>query len=252
MAFSLLRPGPADTDPPTIEATAQPTLSIRERSAIRRALKPEAPKPGVDPRRRQLRVAVARTIAEKGILRATVHGFARAAEANGNAMHPACTRHEDLLAEIMVAHLDTLMRRVCEAYDRTATKAAKHRLEVIIGAFLGCALEERNEHRLILRCGDVLDERGQVSVYGRYRSLAGLYAEVLEAAAPRAMPAAAMVAAMSLVSAMSCAVFWFHDDGAVSIGTYARVLTTMTMAGVRLPGVGDPTAPPWKRGGKTP
>jgi hypothetical protein len=252
MVFSLLRPDPAGADPPVAGASPQPARSIRERAATRRAPKSEAPRPETDPRRRQLRHAVARTVAEKGVLRATAQGFARAAEADGNSLHAARTRHEDLLAEIMVAHLDTLMRRVCDAYDRTATRAPKRRLEVIIAAFLGCALEERHEHRLILRCGDVLDERGQVSVFGRYRSLAGLYAEVLAAAAPRTTPAAAMVAAMSLLSAMSCAVFWFRDDGAVSIGAYARMLMVMAMAGVRLPGVGDPTAPPWKRGGKTP
>lgn len=238
MAFSLVRPGPAGTDPPAADAPPQPARSIRNRAAARRAPKPEAPKSEADPRRRQLRRTIARMIAEKGILRAAAQGFARAADGNGNNLHPACNSHEDLLAEIMVAHLDTLMRRVCEAYDRTAGKAAKRRLEVIAAAFLGCALEERNEHRLIPRAADLLDERGRISVFGRYRSLAGLYAEALEAAVPRAEKAAAMVAAMSLLSAMSCAVFWFRDDGVVSVAAYARMLMTMAVVGTRQPGLG--------------
>jgi hypothetical protein len=237
MTFSLSRPGPAvDTGQPAAPPGGIDTMTMPAR----------APKSAPDLKRRQARRAMARLIAEKGLLRAL--------QPNGQSQHPSHGRPEDLLADIMVAHLDTLMRRVCDACDRTAAASAKHQLEAIVAAFLGCALEERNEHRLLLRSGDVLDERGQVSVYGRYRSLAGLCAEVLETAAPRATPAAAMVAAMSLLSAMSCAALWFHDDGAVSVAAYGRMLTAMTIVGVRRNGLGagPEVAVEEKCGGKTP
>lgn len=265
MAFSLVRPGPQfGTEQPPDPPEATQTTAVKARVATRKPAKHGAvggrvtsvcaPKPVPDPKRRHIRQAAARMIAESGILRTTMQGIARATQLNGHSLYPTYDSQEDLLADIMVAHLDTLMRRVCDAYDRTQAATAERRLEAIVAAFLGCALEERNEHRLLLRSGDVLDEKGQVSVYGRYRSLAGLYAEVLEAAAPSVTPAAAMVAAMSLLAAMSCAPLWFHDDGAVGVIAYARMLTAMAMVGVRQPGLGTGpgVAVDAKYGGKTP
>ncbi len=133
----------------------------------------------------------------------------------------------------MVQHIHDLTLRVCTAYDRTEAATAEQRLEAMIGAFLGLALAERNEHRLILRSGDVLDERGQAAVRGRYRVLADVYAEVLAAAVPGVAPVVATVAAMSLAAAMSCAALWFRDDGAVGVAAYARMLAGMAVAGMR-------------------
>jgi AcrR family transcriptional regulator len=202
----------------------------------------------------RIRQTAARLIARNGILGVSMQGIARAMHLHGNTLAPYYGGREELLADIMVSHLDTLMRRVCDAYDRTKRNAPEQRLEAIVDAFLGCVLEERSEHRLLLRSGDVLDARGQVSVCGRYRSLAGLYAEVLEAAAPGVTPAAAMVAAMSLLAAMSCAALWFSENGVVGEAAYARMLTTMAMVGVKQPGLGIEAAEVEDSilGGKTP
>jgi AcrR family transcriptional regulator len=181
-------------------------------------------------RRQSIRQTAARMIADKGILRVTMRDFTRAMHLTGESLCHYYSKREELLADIMASHLDTLMRRVCDAYDRTAADKAEQRLEAMIDAFLLSALEDRYEHRLMLRSGDVLDEKGQVSVCGRYRSLAELFAEVLAVSVPNAAPGAAKVAAMSVLATMSCAALWFRDDGAVGVAAYARMLTETAVA----------------------
>ncbi len=198
------------------------------------------PKPETALKRRSIRQTAARMIAEKGVLRATMQGFTRAMHLNGMSLYYYYSSREELLADIMVEHLDTLMRRVCDAYDLTEAATAEQRLEAMIGAFLGFALTERNEHRLMLRSGDVLDERGRVSVRGRYRVLADLFAEVLLAAVPVAAPVAAKLAAMSVLGTLSCAALWFREDGPVDVAAYARMLTGMAVVGLAVAGVDPP------------
>jgi AcrR family transcriptional regulator len=226
------------TSPPA-DVSAKPT---RARRTPRKHAPPtgvvptaRAPKSEAELRRQSIRRTAARMIAEKGILRVTTDRFTNAVHATGQGPCHHYSNREELLTDIMVAHLDTLMRSVCDAYDRTAADTAGQRLEAMVGSFLDSALEERNEHRLMLRSGDVLDEKGQVSVHGRYRSLSELFAEVLMALAPGATPASVKVAVMSLLATMSCAPLWFRDDGAVGAATYARMLTATAvgMAGPR-------------------
>jgi AcrR family transcriptional regulator len=221
---------------PRPELDTGPPPPHPKRSQIRRKARQHAPPPSIasilhapkseaELRRQSIRRTAARMIAEKGILRVTMDRFTNAVHASGQGQCHHYNSREELLTDIMVAHLDTLMRSVCDAYDRTAADTAGQRLEAMVGSFLDSALEERNEHRLMLRSGDVLDEKGQVSVHGRYRSLSELFAEVLMALAPGATPASVKVAVMSLLATMSCAPLWFRDDGAVGAATYARMLT---------------------------
>jgi len=215
--------GPCDKLPPDQVDAATPG----EPMALTAISKSEA-----ELKRRAVRQSALRSITRHGMLRATVRGLSGTAHRSGRSLNEHCSEHEALIAEIMVAHLDTLMRRVCDAYDQTATQKPVKRLEAITGAFLASALDERNEHRLIVRSGDVLDETGQVSVIGRYRSLATLFAEVIEASAPNVTPASGKLAAMSLLTTLSGAALWFRDDGAIEAAAFAQMLaeTAMTMA----------------------
>jgi len=225
---------------PGPELDIGPSPAHPKRSRVRRKARQPAPPPSrsilrapkseAELRRQSIRRTAARMIAEKGILRATMDRFTNAAHASGQGQCHQYSNREELLTDIMVAHLDTLMRRVCDAYDQTAADTAELRLEAMVEAFLESALEERNEHRLMLRSGDVLDERGQVSVHGRYRSLAELISEVLVVSAPGATPATAKVAVMSLLATMSCAALWFRDNGAIGVASYSRMLTATARA----------------------
>jgi AcrR family transcriptional regulator len=222
---------------PEVGAGQPPVLPPKARSGKRypsggrvpslRALKSEA-----ELRRQGIRQTAAKMFAEQGIRRVTMHELAQATHLSGESLCLHYSNCEELLVDIMVRHLDILMRLVCDAYDQTAPEAAVKRLQEMIGAFLAAALDERNEHRLIVRSSDVLDEKGQVSVAGRYRSLATLFAEVLEASMPNVTAASAMVAAMSLLTTLSGAALWFRDDGAIGPAAYAQMLTeaAMTMA----------------------
>jgi AcrR family transcriptional regulator len=247
MVWSYVRPGPEfdaeqPPDPPGgLDAMANRAIAIKQRVAARKAEKRGTaggpvtavytPKPETEMKRRQIRQTAARMIAEQGVLRATMQGFMRAVNLRGMSMYYYYSAREELLADIMVQHIHDLTLQVCAAYDRTEAGTAEQRLEAMIGAFLGFALKERNEHRLILRSGDALDERGQAAVRGRYRVLADVYAEVLAAEEPGAAPAVAKVAAMSLAAAMSCAALWFREDGAVGVAAYAHMLAGWQLRG---------------------
>ncbi|HET6196283.1 MAG TPA: TetR/AcrR family transcriptional regulator [Acetobacteraceae bacterium] len=192
-------------------------------------------------RRQDIRRAAAQMIAERGVLKATMQGVGRAVKLRGSSLYHYYATREALFAEIMLEHLHALGLKVCAAFDATETAGPRQRLEAMIAAFLDAALAERNEHRLTLRSGDVLNEDKRHAVRVRTRSLVDLFGEVLALAVPDAAPAAVQVAAMSLVAAMSCAALWFHQDGEVAVADYARMLALMAMSGAAAdPGAGIP------------
>src|SRR4051812_25992374 len=129
-----------------------PVLRVRRRTTKRygsggRVPTPRATQSEAELRRQYIRAAAAQMIAERGILRVTIRDVARAMRLNGESLCQFYSKREELLADIMVAHLDVLMRRVCDAYDHTAAETAVRRLQAIIGAFLAAALEQRQEHQ---------------------------------------------------------------------------------------------------------
>jgi AcrR family transcriptional regulator len=218
--------------PPVLPPKARPRKRYPSGGRVPslRALKSEA-----ELRRQGIRQTAAQMFAEQGVLRVTMREVARATQLSGESLCRHYSNCEEQLVDIMVVHLDMLMRRVCDAYDQTESEAVVKRLHEMIGAFLAAALQERNEHRLIVRSSDVLDEKGQVSVVGRYRSLATLFAEVLEVSAPNVTRASAMVAAMSLLTTLSGAALWFRDDGAIGPAAYAQMMTETAMTMARPP-----------------
>jgi AcrR family transcriptional regulator len=184
-----------------------------------------------EPRRAEIRRTAARLIAEKGVLKATMQGIGRAVRLRGASLYYYFDARESLYAEIMLEHLQGLAQQVCASFDASETLRPRQRLEGMVVAFLGSVLAERNEHRLTLRSGDVLEEDGRQAVRVRMRGLVDLFGEVLGLAVPGAVPAAVRASAMTLVAEMSCTALWFHEDGEVSLADYARMLTLMATAG---------------------
>jgi AcrR family transcriptional regulator len=183
--------------------------------------------------RRQLRRATARLIAERGVLKASPRAIIRAARLPGLVLTDCYPNRQALLADIMLHHLDGLTCWVLAARDAAGKEGAAAQLEAMIGAYLASSLAERNEHRLLLRAADVLEEREQEQVRLRCNGLAALFADTLKQTVPDASDAALTLASLTLVSALSCAVLWFDPDGRIAIAGYAQMLAGMTMEGVQ-------------------
>jgi AcrR family transcriptional regulator len=183
--------------------------------------------------RRQLRRAAARLIRERGVIKATPRAIVRAARLSGVVLSDCYPTREALMADIMLHHLDGLTCWVLAARDAAAQDDAASQLEAMIGAYLASALAERDEHRLLLRAADVLARKERDKVRLRCDGLLALFAETLAETVKDAAPAALKLAAMTLVSALSCAVLWFDPDGTVAVSGYARMLVDMAVEGAR-------------------
>jgi AcrR family transcriptional regulator len=183
--------------------------------------------------RRQLRRATARLIAERGILKATPRAIIRAARLPGLVLSDCYPTRRALMADIMLHHLEGLTCWVLAARDAAHREGAAAKLEAMIGAYLASALAERNEHRLLLTAADILDEREHEQVRLRCAGLTALFQEVLQETVPDTTEAALRLSALTLTSALSCAVLWFDPDGEIAVGGYAQILLGMAVEGIR-------------------
>ena len=181
-------------------------------------------------KRRDIRRTAAHMIARQGALRTTVNGLTLALGICERNFYDHYSMREELYADILLEHLNLLDRRVRAAFDLAHDAPPVERLAAMASAWLGFALEDRDEHRLVLRLSDLLDASDRARVRNITLRLADLFAAALLAAEPDAIET--KVAALSLLSMLSCAALWFRADGDIDVAAYARMLTDMALAGV--------------------
>ncbi len=146
-------------------------------------------------RKQRVRETAARLFAEHGV---EAVGLTRISDAAGLARPVAGQFYrgrQDLLAELLLDHLDRLTKAVCSAQDSHADAAPEVLVEVLVRAWLECVAAEPDQHRALIVNAHCLDgparERAALrhllvleTVYGALAAAVPGLADRAEAMAP--------------------------------------------------------------------
>jgi len=144
-------------------------------------------------------------------------------------------RRQDLIFDIMHAHIDALHEYVGTADDATDGADPAVRLEAIIAALLDGLHDHRHEHRVLIGGFPYLPEESRHALHYLIRTLLARLTGPLEALLPGLSANRAMLAPLvqSLVGMASHAPAWLRDNGKLTRGDYARLIGSALVAGGR-------------------
>lgn len=142
---------------------------------------------------------------------------------------------DDLLADTLFEHLVALNAAVCAAFDATAAAPPAERLTGLALAFLGTALDQRNEHLALRRNTLLVSEARRGAVVGRSRQVIATLREALFACVPGldTQPALGGLLARQLAGALSEATTWFREDNRIDRSGLAQLLAAQALVVAR-------------------
>jgi AcrR family transcriptional regulator len=236
------QPDPEEATPHGMQGMAARAHSINLRLAAKRVAMGAGPgrvrgcytpDHGTELKRQTIRRTAARIAAEQGIWKLSVRAVATAMTLCSPTVAYYYPNREDLIADIVTEHVANLSDRVSEAMAGAVSLGPAGELEAFATAFLRVALDENNEHRLLIRGGDVLPARDLNSVGTRWRVLTEIVSGRILAHVPSlaGRPGVAEILARTLLDALSGAALWFTAEGALRVEDHAALIVEMTLAG---------------------
>lgn len=165
------------------------------------------------------RASMAQLAAECGVSKALLYHYYASKEA--------------LLFDVIETHLAHLVAAVRTANRRDGEPEA--RLEALVAALLEAYRDADAEHRVQIEALRLLPEAEQEKLKDLERELVSIFAEALRAIHPAAFEGKALLkpVTMSLFGMTNWFYMWFREDGAIGRGDYARLASTILVAGVK-------------------
>jgi TetR/AcrR family transcriptional regulator len=181
-------------------------------------------------KRAAIRRTAARLIAEEGYDRAAMADIAKAHGVSKALSYHYYRTKDDLLHDIIASHLRGLVD-AAELASRLSGRP-RQRLARTIAAILACYRNADHEHKVQINHLSRLDPARQAELKAMERRLVDIVSELIRAMSPRLEPRLVRPLAMSLFGTLNWKYMWFREDGPVSAGQYAELVTTLFAEGI--------------------
>ena len=185
--------------------------------------------PDYDKRREAILEAAARLYARRGVRGASVADLAAACKASKSLVYHYFPSKEDILHEVMAAHLDAL---VAAAEETTRAGTAEERLRALTLAFMRLYVDAQDSQKVLLNELDSLPPSARAEIVGKQRriiaAVEALLAEIRPETGPRALPLTMLFFGM-----INWTHNWFRPEGRISADALAAMAVDVMLGGVK-------------------
>ena len=184
--------------------------------------------PDYDKRRDAILRAAARLYARKGYNGASVADLAKACKASKSLIYHYFPAKEDILYQVMAAHLDAL---VAAAGDATRAGTAEEKLRALTLGFMRLYVGAQDSHKVLLNELDNLPATARSEVIGKQRriiaAVEALLLEIRPGTGPLALPLTMLFFGM-----INWTHTWFRAHGRVSAESLADMAVDVMLKGI--------------------
>lgn len=184
--------------------------------------------PDYDRRREAIVAAAARLYARKGFQGASVAELAEACDSSKSLIYHYFPSKDDILYEVMAAHLDALVE-AAEAAGREASPAA--RLRALAHGFMRLYVGAEAHHKVLLNELDNLPPARRAEVVAKQRRIIAAVEEMVAGLRPGA-DAPALPLTMLFFGMINWTHTWFRPDGEVSPERLADMAVALMLDGI--------------------
>jgi len=185
-----------------------------------------------DSKRREILRRSAKLFAQNGYDRTSMAEVASATGVSKALLYHYYVGKENLLFDILHAHLQDLMDAV-RAVDRKLVSRA--RLRALIGAVLDAYRDADDEHKIQINELRKLPIARKKDLIALERALVSIFADAIAGAIPSIAGNQALLkpVTMSLFGMLNWHYMWFREKGPVSRDDYADMVTTLLIEGAQ-------------------
>ncbi|HWH16763.1 MAG TPA: TetR/AcrR family transcriptional regulator [Allosphingosinicella sp.] len=184
--------------------------------------------PDYDKRREAIVAAAAQLYARRGFQGASVFDLAQACGTSKSLIYHYFPAKDDILYEVMAAHLDAL---VDAADDAMQSGSAKERLHALTLSFMRLYVGAQDSHKVLLNELDNLPPERRAEVVAKQRRIIAvvetLVLEIRSDANPITLPLTMLFFGM-----INWTHTWFKAEGEISMGKLAELVVDLMLNGL--------------------
>jgi AcrR family transcriptional regulator len=199
--------------------------------------------PDYDKRRDLILRTAARLYARRGFRGASVADLAKACKASKSLIYHYFPSKDDILHEVMAAHLDALVAATTET---TRSGTAEEKLQALTEAFMRLYVDARDNHKVLLNELDNLPPGPRADVIGKQRRIIAAVEELIGEIRPETGPLA-LPLAMLFFGMINWTHTWFRAEGRVSAERLADMAVDVMLNGLKRSTVAE-SVPAKRRG----
>ena len=184
--------------------------------------------PDYDKRRDAILRAAARLYARRGFNGASIADLAKACRSSKSLIYHYFGSKEDILYQVMAAHLDDLVAAATEA-TRGGSPEAK--LRTLTHAFMRLYVGARDDHKVLLNELDNLPPEARSEVIAKQRRIIAMVEELVREIRPETGPLA-LPLAMLFFGMINWTHTWFRAEGRVSADSLADMAVALMLRGI--------------------
>lgn len=184
--------------------------------------------PDYDKRRDSLVGAAARLFAKKGFQGASISDLAKTCGTSKSLIYHYFPSKDDILYEVMAAHLDGLVNA---ADDAMQSGGAKERLEALTLAFMQLYVGAQDSHKVLLNELDNLPAERRRKVVAKQRRIIAVVETLILEIRPDANPIT-LPLTMLFFGMINWTHTWFRPDGAVATDALAKLAVDLMLGGL--------------------
>jgi AcrR family transcriptional regulator len=184
--------------------------------------------PDYDKRREAIVAAAAALYARRGFTGASIADLAKACGSSKSLIYHYFPSKDDILYEVMAAHLDAL---VDAAYDAMHAGSARDRLEALTLAFMRLYVGAQHSHKVLLNELDNLPAGRRAEVVAKQRRIIGVVEELIREIRPELNPRT-LPLAMLFFGMINWTHTWFRPGGNMRAEEIAGLAVDLMLNGI--------------------
>jgi AcrR family transcriptional regulator len=187
--------------------------------------------PDYDKRREAIVAAAAALYARRGFAGASIADLAQACGSSKSLIYHYFPSKDDILYEVMAAHLDAL---VDAAYDAVRAGRARERLEALTRAFMRLYAGAQDSHKVLLNELDNLPPERRAEVVAKQRRIIAVVEELIREIRPDLNPKT-LPLAMLFFGMINWTHTWFKPGGSIGTEELAGMAVHLMLDGLEGP-----------------
>ncbi len=191
--------------------------------------------PDYDKRRESILRAAARLYARHGFNGASVADLAKACRSSKSLIYHYFPAKDDILYQVMAAHLDDLVDASREA---TRSGTAEHKLRALTLAFMRLYVDAQDSHKVLLNELDNLAPKLRSEVIAKQRRIIATVEQLIRDIRPATGPLA-LPLTMLFFGMINWTHTWFRAEGRVSAEGLADMAVDVMLEGLSSPALAD-------------
>jgi AcrR family transcriptional regulator len=184
--------------------------------------------PDYDKRREAIVAAAAALYARRGFTGASIADLAQACGSSKSLIYHYFPSKDDILYEVMAAHLDAL---VDAAYDAMQAGGARERLEALTLAFMRLYVGAQDSHKVLLNELDNLPPERRTEVVAKQRRIISVVEELIREIRPDLNPQT-LPLAMLFFGMINWTHTWFRPGGSLSAEALGDLAVRLLLNGL--------------------